>query len=105
MNDGGRSVGKSLDGVSAVYSVSVTAGDFEGDRKDEFAVVFRDNKPDFDVYKHMLRASDFMDVWGKRVMTFEGLTGRIHVVPTNGTEELSGRMNRSRVMFPVSRQV
>ena len=108
MNDGGRGIGKSLDGVSALYSVSVTAGDFDGDRKDEFAVVFRDNKPDFDIYSHSFIVKDVTDTKFessvKRIMTFEGLTGRIHVVTHkwNGTTFKTDEQTQNYVSCNVS---
>ena len=71
-----------MDGVATIYSVSVTAGNFDGLPGDEFAVVFRDNHPDDvdHIYKYKEDYNfDFFDQ-GYFADIFDGLTGGVNVV-------------------------
>ena len=58
---------RSMDGLASTLSVSVVTGDFDGDRKMEFAVAFRDNSGDGTLN-------------GSNEVKFTGISGKIHVV-------------------------
>ena len=58
-----------MDGISCTYSLCTVAGDFDGDGKDEFAIVWRDTSPDDDQFKLPPHDSSL----------FCGYTGKIHL--------------------------
>ena len=61
--------GTNVDGISCTYSLCTVAGDFDGDGKTEFAVIYRDTSPSNSRY------SEFADNYS----LFVGYTGKIHV--------------------------
>ncbi|MBQ6666261.1 MAG: hypothetical protein IJM68_11815, partial [Synergistaceae bacterium] len=76
-----RNRGKDMDGAGTIYSASVVAGDFDGVPGDEFAVVFRDNKPDNADNFYKSHEEPYHDrMYHHDTSTFEGLTGGINVV-------------------------
>ena len=61
--------GGNMDGISCTYSLCTVAGDFDGDGKDEFAIVWRDTSPDTGQFKQDPTNSSL----------FCGYTGKIHL--------------------------
>ena len=97
----GRDIGKNLDGVTSVYSTSVVAGDFDGDGRDEFAVVFRDNAPgDSRIYYNK-----YSRVGEGFPIIFDGLTGKVHTVTHkwDGSRFLTSEKIKNYASFTVDR--
>ena len=61
--------GGSMDGISCTYSVCTVAGDFDGDGRTEFAVIWRDTSPNQNIFTNFSSNSSL----------FAGYTGKIHI--------------------------
>ena len=75
-----RDRGKDMDGAGTMYSASVAAGNFDGKPGDEFAVVFRDNKPDNADNFYKSHRESYHSGAQYNTAPFDGLTGGINVV-------------------------